>query len=102
MAAKKSKEEKDIGVMNIILIILGVFLLAFTVVMTYIYRVSGGIPDTLVACVFALCGCECGVMGAIKNAKEKYKDRAWEKEDAKAAEKKAKAEDAKARRVKKE
>lgn len=82
-----ARKNKDIGVMNIILIILGVFLLAFTVVMTCLYKATGGIPDTLVACVFALCGCECGVMGAIKNAKEKYREREWAKED----EKKAKA-----------
>ena len=86
-----ARKNKDVGVMNIILIILGVFLLAFTVVMTCIYKATGGIPDTLVACVFALCGCECGVMGAIKNAKEKYREREWQKEDEKTSEKKSKA-----------
>lgn len=82
-----AKKNKETGVMNIILVILGIFLLIFTGAMVYLYKITGGIPDTLVTCVFAVCGCECGIMGMIKNAKEKYKDREWQKED----EKKSKA-----------
>ena len=84
--ANKKKSAADVRsgkTMDVILVILGVFLLAFVAVMIYLYRVTGGIPDTLVTCVFAICGCECGVMGWIKNYKEKYKDREWAKEDAK-------------------
>ena len=80
---KKNNNIKIVKTMDAILVILGVFLLAFVGVMIYLYRVTGGIPDTLVTCVFAICGCECGVMGWIKNCKEKYKDREWAKEDAK-------------------
>jgi hypothetical protein len=80
---KKNNDIKVVKTMDVILVILGVFLLAFVGVMIYLYRVTGGIPDTLVTCVFAICGCECGVMGWIKNCKEKYKDREWAKADAK-------------------
>lgn len=80
---KKNNDIKVVKTMDVILVILGVFLLAFVGVMIYLYRVTGGIPDTLVTCVFAICGCECGVMGWIKNCKEKYKDREWAKTDAK-------------------
>lgn len=90
-----AKKNKEVGVMNVILIVLGVFLLIFTAIMIYLYKTCGGIPDTLVGCVFAICGCECGVMGAIKNTKEKYREREWQKEDEKEAKKQA-------RRVKKE
>lgn len=80
---KKVAETKNGKTMDVILVILGMFLFAFVGVMIYLYKITGGIPDTLVTCVFAICGCECGVMGWIKNCKEKYKDREWAKEDAK-------------------
>ena len=60
--------------MDLILIIVGVFLLMFTETMTVTFIICGSIPDTLCTCVFAALGGECGVMGWIKTAKEKYKD----------------------------
>ena len=39
------------------------------------------IPDTLVTCVFAALGGECGAMAWIKTAKERNKERKWEVED---------------------
>lgn len=67
--------------MDKILVILAIFLLAFIGIMIWLYVQTGGIPDTLVQCVFAVCGGECGVMGWIKTTKEKNKEREWEIED---------------------
>lgn len=76
-AAKK----KGIGTMDLILIIIGVTLAWFTHRMIALYELTGGIPDTLVTCVFALLGGECGVMGWIKTTKDKQQDRKWAEED---------------------
>lgn len=73
--------KKKLGTMNFVLIIIGVFLLLFVVAMIYLYYRTGGIPDTLCTCVFAICGGECGVMGWIKTTKERYQDRTYELED---------------------
>lgn len=70
-----------LGVMDIILIIVGLSLLAFTVTMIGIYRECGGVPDTLITCVFATLGGECGIMGWIKTTKDRNKERKWEQED---------------------
>lgn len=70
-----------IGTMNLILVLIGAALLIFTVAMIKLFRETGGIPDTLVNCVFAVLGGECGVMGWIKTTKEKFRDRQWEQED---------------------
>lgn len=80
------KPKKQIGTMDIILIIVGVMLFSFTVTMIATFREYGAIPDTLVTCVFAALGGECGVMGWIKTTKERRMDRTWELEDRKEAE----------------
>lgn len=78
---KKAPLLARIGTMNLILMLIGAALLIFTVVMVRLFRETGGIPDTLVNCVFAALGGECGVMGWIKTTKEKSRDRQWEQED---------------------
>lgn len=60
-----------IKTMDIILLIVGLMLITFTVVMIWIFRQQGAIPDTLCTCVFSALGGECGVMAWIKVAKEK-------------------------------
>ncbi|MBR1524363.1 MAG: hypothetical protein IJ641_07900 [Lachnospiraceae bacterium] len=67
--------------MDKILIALAVFLLVFVAAMLWIYLKTGGIPDTLCTCVFAICGGECGVMGWIKTTKERMREREQELED---------------------
>lgn len=62
-----------IGAMDIILIIVGIALLAFTIAMIITFKQQGAVPDTLVTCVFATLGGECGIMGWIKTSKEKAK-----------------------------
>lgn len=61
--------------MDVILVIVGVVLLLFTVAMVVTFYICGAIPDTLCTCVFAALGGECGVMGWIKTAKERYAER---------------------------
>lgn len=80
---KKPLVERIGGTMNVILIIVGVVLLAFTVAMIYLFTTYGTVPDTLVTCVFAACGGEFGVMGWIKTTKERNQSRRWELEDRK-------------------
>lgn len=78
---KRTKKRKSIGVMDIILIVVGISLLSFTVCMIEIYKTYGAVPDTLVTCVFACLGGECGIMGWIKTSKDRRKDREWQLED---------------------
>ena len=75
------RSRNRLGVMDVILIIVGISLLAFTITMVRIYRECGGVPDTLVTCVFATLGGECGIMGWIKTTKDRNKERRWEQED---------------------
>ena len=79
----KKSAGKSIGTMNIILIIVGIFLLLFTLKMISLFETYGMVPDTLVNCVFAALAGECGIMGWIKTSKEKNKDRKWILEDRK-------------------
>ncbi len=74
-------KKKKIGTMDIVLVVIAVFLLIFVAVMTWIYYKTGGIPDTLCTCVFAICGGECGIMGWIKTTKERHQERKYELED---------------------
>lgn len=78
---KSSPKKNRIGVMDVILIIVGISLLAFTIAMICIFREYGAVPDTLVTCVFATLGGECGIMGWIKTTKDRNKERKWEQED---------------------
>lgn len=77
----KKPSRKSPGVMNIILIIVGVSLLLFTIAMIQLFKEYGAVPDTLITCVFAALGGECGIMGWIKTSKERRRERDWEVED---------------------
>lgn len=79
--AKAAKQPKHIKTMDIILVVVAVALLAFTIEMIALFKETGMIPDTLVTCVFAALGGECGAMAWIKTAKERNKERKWETED---------------------
>ena len=69
--AAEKKERRNIKVMDLILVIVGVSLLVFTIVMIQLFKVYGTVPDTLITCVFATLGGECGIMGWIKTTKGK-------------------------------
>lgn len=95
MKKKKQKKFMDrFGVMNFILILVGVALLVFTIEMIRLYKEFGDIPDTLVTCVYTTLGGECGIMGWIKTTKEKNKERERELEDRELALPKADEEEA--------
>lgn len=66
---------------KLILVIVGVSLLVFTIVMIQLFKVYGTVPDTLITCVFATLGGECGIMGWIKTTKDRNRERKWEQED---------------------
>ena len=86
---RPSRKKKKIGAMDVILVIVGISLLAFTVAMIQIFREYGAVPDTLVTCVFATLGGECGIMGWIKTTKDRNKERKWEQEDKREAKQEA-------------
>lgn len=75
--------KKKIGTMDIVLVIVGILLAAFTIKMTFVYETVGAIPDTLCTCVFAALGGECGIMGWIKTTKERNREREWMLQDKK-------------------
>lgn len=75
------KQPKRIKTMDIILVIIAAALLAFTIEMIRLFEETGMIPDTLVTCVFAALGGECGAMAWIKTAKERNKEHKWEVQD---------------------
>ena len=57
--------------MDLILLVIGIFLALFTTAMIVIHCITGSTPDTLITCVFGICGVEGGVMGWIKTSKNK-------------------------------
>lgn len=67
--------------MDLILIIVGTSVVIFTIIMIWLYIITGAIPDTLCTCFFVACTGECGFMGWIKTAKTQAQQREWEKED---------------------
>lgn len=65
------KVKKKLGTMDLILLVIGIFLALFTAAMIVIHCITGSTPDTLITCVFGICGVEGGVMGWIKTSKNK-------------------------------
>lgn len=85
---KKGKHLDTKRTMDKILILIGITVLIFTIVMIWLYLITGAIPDTLCTCFFVACTGECGFMGWIKTAKTRYEEREWQKEDEKHLEEK--------------
>lgn len=67
MAPSSTIEERKTS--NIVLTILGVFLLAFIVTMIVTFWVKGSVPDTLIQCVLGAGGLEALVLAGIKVSK---------------------------------
>lgn len=78
---EKKSSRFSINKMDVILIIIAVALVVFTLKMIALFETYMAVPDTLITCVFAVCGGECGAMSWIKTSKEKYQDRKWQLED---------------------
>ena len=72
--AKTKGRKKRMGTMDFILTV-------FTIAMIALFTVYGSVPDTLITCVFATLGGECGILGWIKTTKEKKQDRRWQLAD---------------------
>ncbi len=66
--------------MDLILVLVGISVVVFTVVMIWLYLLTGAIPDTLCTCFFVACTGECGFMGWIKTAKTRYQDHEWQEQ----------------------
>lgn len=73
--------KKKYKTMDIVLVVVGFLLIAFTLKMIHVFETTGAIPDTLCTCVFAALSGECGIMGWIKVTKDKYTERKWQQED---------------------
>ena len=67
---------------NRVLLILGVFLLAFILCMIVTFWVKGSVPDTLIQCVLGAGGLESLALAGIKITKVWRGDKAAESEDA--------------------
>lgn len=80
---KTKRKKKRIGTMDLILLLVFICLVIFTVTMIRLFQAYGSVPDTLVTCVFATLGGECGILGWIKTNKDKRQDRRWQREDMK-------------------
>ena len=85
-----AKKNKKVKTSNVALVVVLLVLLVFTTYMCVLYKATGGIPDTLVTCVFLTLGTECGMLAWIRTAKEKYREREWQKEEEKETLKKSK------------
>ena len=68
-------KKKRLNKMDFFLLLIAVALIVFTIEMIGIFKETGMIPDTLVTCVFAALGGECGAMAWIKTTKERQRDR---------------------------
>ena len=66
MAKKQSKKMKT---SNIVLLVLGLFIMAFIVSMEVIFCVTGSVPDTLIQYTLGAGGLEVLVMAGIKISK---------------------------------
>ena len=79
--AKTKGRKKRMGTMDFILLIVFLCLTVFTIAMIALFTVYGSVPDTLITCVFATLGGECGILGWIKTTKEKKQDRGTVRRD---------------------
>ena len=61
--------QKERKTSNIVLVILGIFLLAFIVTVIVIFCVKGSVPDTLIMCTMGGSGLEALVLAGIKVSK---------------------------------
>lgn len=69
----KQKNEKHDDFLKTVIIVLGGFLLLFTIVNLIIFLITGSEPAVLIGCVFAACLGEGSLCGLIKTSKNKVK-----------------------------
>ena len=65
-------KKKKMKTTSKVLIIISMFLFAFTVTCLWIFSRQGAVPDTLIVSVFTACLGECSILGYIRGMKQKY------------------------------
>lgn len=73
----------SINKMDVFLIAIAVYLVWFNNKMISLFELYQTVPDTLIPCVYAATGGECGAMAWIKTTQERNRDRKWQLEDEK-------------------
>jgi len=71
MKRKIKRKAKPKFSKNVIVLLL-LSVLIFTVTMTVIYVITGGVPDTLITAFYAFAGGEAGCLGLIKYSDTKF------------------------------
>lgn len=74
---------KQIGTLNLVLILVGTFFVWFNWQMILTFRMYGSMPETYACAVVAATIGECGICGWIRTNKDKRQDREWQKDDLK-------------------
>lgn len=74
-------DRKPLNKIDKMLALVGILVVAFIVAMIAVFCVHGAVPDSLVVGVFGLAGGECGILGIIKSAKERRRERQYQMED---------------------
>lgn len=75
------KKKPSVNKIDKMLALLFLTVLIFIAAMTRVFCVYGAVPDSLVVGFFAMSGGECGVLGWIKQSKERRRERQYELED---------------------
>ena len=63
---KTAEPSRRLGKMDLILIVIGVYLLIFSIAMMVIFVTTGSYPEELCRCTYETCTGEAGIMGVIK------------------------------------
>ena len=71
---QKTEQFPKVKTLDVVLILLGAFLLLFTIAMIVVFMKFQAVPDTLITSVFACCGAEGGFMALIQTTKIKEKE----------------------------
>lgn len=69
---------KNIGTLNFILFIVGMFFIWFNWQMLEIFRTYGSIPESYACAVIGATIGECGICGWIRTNKDKKREHEWE------------------------
>lgn len=83
-ALRKERRRKwisNIGTLNIVLILVGIFFLWFNWQMLQLFRMYGQLPETYACAVIGATIGEAGICGWIRTTKDRKRDREWQKAD---------------------
>ena len=78
---KKSKKEKELDTIKIVLLVVCVLIIIFTAVCMYVFSKTGYEPSTLITCFFATFSFELIACAFIKIFKLKFPSKEKEKEE---------------------